>query len=79
VARNSIDEEDAEEEFKRCIKQEALKHINLPPPLELIAKQTFKEKETVFTGAPIPFLSLASLAGGRFPKEEVCGKTKAQR
>jgi len=51
----------------------------LPPPLELIAKRTYQEKEPVLTGAPIPFLSLASLAGGRFPKEEVCGKTKAER
>jgi len=79
VACASINDEDAEEEFKRCIKQTAFKHIDLPPPLELIAKRTYKEKEPVLTGAPIPFLSLASLAGGRFPKEEACGKTKAQR
>ena len=51
----------------------------MPPPLELIAKSTYQEKEPILTGAPIPFLSLASLAGGHFPKEEICGKTKAEK
>ena len=69
--------EDADDEFAKRLKQSLVKQIDLPPPLELIAKRTYKEKEPVLTGAPIPFLSLASLAGGRFPKEEACGKTKA--
>ena len=42
------------------------KHIDLPPPLELIAKTVYKEEEPIKTGAPISFVSLAQMAGGRF-------------
>ena len=55
-----------------------LKHINLPPPLELIAKTVYKEEEPVKTGAPIAFLSLARMVGGRFKNEEACGKSKEE-
>ena len=54
----------------------ALKQIELPPPLELIAKTVYKEEEPIKTGAPIAFVSLAQMAGGRFKNEEACGKTK---
>lgn len=77
TGNRSIDEDDIE--LQRHLKQSQFKHIDLPPPLELIAKTTYKEEEPIKTGAPIPFLSLASLAGGRFLKEEACGKTKAEK
>jgi len=57
----------------------ALKGLNLPPPLELIAKTVYKEEEPIKTGAPISFVSLAQMAGGRFKNEEVCGKSKEDR
>ncbi len=50
----------------------------MPPPLELIAKTTYKEEEPVKTGAPIPFVSLAQMAGGRYKTEELCGKKRSQ-
>ena len=76
-AHRSLEEDEGD--FTRRLKQSQFKHVDLPPPLELIAKTTYKEEEPIKTGAPIPFLSLASLAGGRFLKEEACGKTKAEK
>ena len=72
-----INAEEERAELHRRLKQ--IKHIELPPPLELIARSAYKQQEPVKTGAPIPFVSLAQLAGGRFRKEEACGKTKAEQ
>ena len=52
--------------------------IDLPPPLELIAKTVHKD-EPIKTGAPIAFVSIAQMAGGRYRAEEACGKPKAER
>ena len=41
------------------MKMNAIKGIDLPPPLELIAKTVYKEEEPIKTGAPISFVSLA--------------------
>ena len=76
-ARNESDEGD-DDDFERRIKMSAIKQIELPPPLELIAKTVYKEEEPIKTGAPIAFVSLAQMAGGRFKNEEACGKTKAE-
>lgn len=49
------DEASAEDFSKRL----RMVQIELPPPLELIAKTAYREEEPVKTGAPIAFLSLA--------------------
>ena len=39
--------------------------VDLPPPLELIAKSVYREEETIKSGgAPFAFISIAQLAGG---------------
>ena len=58
------DEMDQEMDIAKRLRQTNFKHIDLPPPLELIAKSAYKEDEPVKTGAPIAFVSLAQMAGG---------------
>jgi len=72
------DEEEEVENFTTRLKRSQFKHIDLPPPLELIAKSAFKDDEPIKTGAPIAFVSLAHLVGGRYKAEEKCGKTRAE-
>lgn len=51
--------DDDGESFSKRLQRAAFKHIDLPPPLELIAGRAFKEDEPIKTGAPIAFVSLA--------------------
>ena len=57
--KSEEDEIDHQAELEKQIRAAAVKNINLPPPLELIAKSTYKEEEPIKTGAPISFVSLA--------------------
>ena len=77
--RNGDDEEEDGENFSKRLRMAKYKHIDLPPPLELIAKSVYKEEEPVKTGAPIAFLSLAQMAGGHFRQEELCGVSREER
>ena len=77
--RNGEEDEEDGENFSKRLKMAKFKHIDLPPPLELIAKSVYKEEEPVKTGAPIAFLSLAQLAGGHFRHEEACGMSREER
>ena len=53
------DEMDQDMDIAKRLRQTNFKHIDLPPPLELIAKSAYKEDEPIKTGAPIAFISLA--------------------
>ena len=53
------DSDDREEESPTRMKQPHL-FVDLPPPLELIAKSVYREEETIKSGgAPFAFISIA--------------------
>ena len=48
----------------------------MPPPLELISKTVFHEEEPIKTGAPIAFVQVEKLSGGKQKPEEAISKPK---
>ena len=59
TTKNDADNEEDLDSFTKHLERTQFKHIDLPPPLELIAKRYYKEDEPIKTGAPIAFVSLA--------------------
>ena len=48
----------------------------MPPPMELISKTVFHEEEPIKTGAPIAFVQVEKLNGGKCKLEEAISKPK---
>lgn len=61
------------------LKEAQKQALEMPPPLELIAKTVYIAEEPVKTGAPIAFVNLEKLNGGKYRESENLGRPKAEQ
>jgi len=73
-----VDQEEQEAMIRR-LREVRKEVLEMPPPLELIAKTVYIPEEPVKTGAPIAFVNLDKFQGCKFKESERLGKPKSEQ